>query len=110
MFVKPIPTAYPKRYLMIIKTIKIVILKYVILSINRIMVNRLPSRRFSYARKEKIMGKFVIINIILKSLENAMEKEDYDLKDIPAEVLGIDKALWKSIVVLLIENGYVKDA
>ena len=56
------------------------------------------------------MGKFVIISIILKSLENAMEKEDYDLKDISAEVLGIDKTLWNNIIALLIENGYVKDA
>ena len=56
------------------------------------------------------MGKFVIINIILKALENAMETENYDLKAISAEGLGIDKALWKSIMVLIIENGYVEEA
>lgn len=56
------------------------------------------------------MYKFVIIYRILKILEKAMDIEDFDIKLISAERLKISETLWNNIMVLLIENGYVKDA
>ena len=56
------------------------------------------------------MDKFSIIYRILKILEKAMEVEEFDASLISAERLKINETLWKNIMAILIENGYVKDA
>lgn len=55
------------------------------------------------------MDRFNIIYKILKILEKAMDYEEFDSSAIAPERLRINEALWKNIIIMLVENGYVKN-
>jgi len=50
---------------------------------------------------------FKIIYKILKILEKAMSVEEFDPQIISAKALSIPEPLWKRIMALLVENGYI---
>ena len=54
------------------------------------------------------MDNFKIIYKILRTLEKAMEIAEFDISMISHEELGINITHWKSIMEMLLDNGYVK--
>ena len=53
------------------------------------------------------MEQFRIIYRILKTLQQAMDAEEFDRERIGAEALGISDAMWRQLMRLLARNGYV---
>lgn len=53
------------------------------------------------------MSNFKIIYTVLKTLEKAMELEEYDGEIISAENLNIPYPLWCRLMKMLVDNGYV---
>lgn len=51
---------------------------------------------------------FKIIYKILKILEGAMDKEEFDKELISHESLGISEPLWCNIIKMLVDNGYIE--
>ena len=49
-----------------------------------------------------------IIYKILKTLQRSMDFEEFDSRTISAETLGITKARWNKIMLMLVESGYIK--
>lgn len=51
---------------------------------------------------------YKIIYKILKTLERAMDIEDFDFQSIQAKALGISDQRWAHIIEMLIDEGYIK--
>ena len=49
-----------------------------------------------------------LIYKILKTLERAMDIEDFDFQSIQAKALGISDQRWAHIIEMLIDEGYIK--
>ena len=56
------------------------------------------------------MDNFKIIYHILRYLEDAMDYPEIDIDAFSATALNITKERWDSIMVMLVENGYIKGA
>lgn len=50
---------------------------------------------------------FEIIYKILKSLEKAMDYEEFDISVIGYQRLGISENRWKTIIGMLVDDGYI---
>ncbi|MCX7842859.1 MAG: YjcQ family protein [Clostridia bacterium] len=53
------------------------------------------------------MDNFKVIYKILRSLEAALDYEDFDIDEISHEKLKITYNRWVSILIMLFENGYI---
>ncbi len=53
------------------------------------------------------MENFKIIYKILKSIEESMDYEIFDENIISPEYLGVSKERWKSLIIELLDNGYI---
>ena len=51
---------------------------------------------------------FKLIYHILKLLEKKMEYEEFDNSRLNAEALGISEALWRHLMKMLVDNGYIE--
>ena len=56
------------------------------------------------------MDNFKIIYRILRYLEAAMDYLEIDMDAFSAATLNITKERWDSVMVMLVENGYIKGA
>lgn len=54
------------------------------------------------------MDNFTIIYKILKSLEKAMDFEEFDISTISHEKLGITYQRWEKIMIMLSKSGYIE--
>ena len=54
------------------------------------------------------MDNFKVIYKILKTLEKAMDVDEFDTGLISPEALGISQRRWCAIIAMLVENGYIK--
>lgn len=54
------------------------------------------------------MNNFKVIFKILKSLEKAMDYEEFDIESISPERLEITKERWEKIIIMLTDSGYIK--
>ena len=55
------------------------------------------------------MDNFKIIYKILKHLESSMDAESTDIAPISPERLGITHERWERLLILLQDDGYIKD-
>lgn len=55
------------------------------------------------------MDNFKIIYKILKYLETAMDYPEADMKEISAKQLGISQDRWEQLLILLQDDGYIRD-
>ena len=56
------------------------------------------------------MDNFSVIYKILRTLEKAMDCDEFDIKSIGADVLGISENRWLAIMEMLITDGLVTGA
>lgn len=54
------------------------------------------------------MDNFKVIYRILKSLEKAMDYDEFDSEQISAERLGISRQRWEKIMIMLAKTGYIE--
>ena len=54
------------------------------------------------------MDNFTIIYKILKTLEKAMDYDEFEVKCISAERFGITKSRWEKIMIMLVKEGYIE--
>lgn len=54
------------------------------------------------------MEQFRIIYNILRTLQRAMDVEEFDASMISAEALGISNAMWTRIMRMLVQEGYIE--
>ncbi|SCL85076.1 YjcQ family protein [Sporanaerobacter sp. PP17-6a] len=54
------------------------------------------------------MDNFKIIYKILKTLEKAMDYDEFDARLISAETLGVSQNRWEAIMVMLQDEGYIE--
>ncbi len=54
------------------------------------------------------MDNFNVIYKILKRLEKAMDYDEFDIEQISAENLGINKNRWCKIMEMLVQSGYIQ--
>ena len=54
------------------------------------------------------MNNFKIIYKILKAIEYSMDYEEFDINSISAETLGITEERWKTIIIELVTDGYIR--
>lgn len=54
------------------------------------------------------MDNFKVIYRILKYLEASMDCSEIDTDMISASALNITEERWRSIIIMLLENGYIK--
>ena len=54
------------------------------------------------------MNNFNIIYKILKTLEVAMDCEEFDIEMISADALNISRARWGALMEMMISNNYIK--
>jgi hypothetical protein len=53
------------------------------------------------------MNDLKIIYKILKALERGMGDEDFDVRSIGCEAMGIAEAKWEQLLILMAESGYI---
>lgn len=56
------------------------------------------------------MNNFSVIYKILKTLEKAMDFDEFDIKQIYPNVFGISENRWMKILEMLINEGYITGA
>lgn len=55
------------------------------------------------------MDNFHCIYKILRTLEKAMDYQEYDFECISPTALGVSEERWKRYIIMLSDNGYVED-
>lgn len=58
-------------------------------------------------KKDDAMDNFKMIYKILRTLERAMDLEDFDKNSISKERLELTEARWNRIIAMLVAEGYV---
>lgn len=54
------------------------------------------------------MDNFTVIYKILKTLEKAMDYEEFDTAQISCEQLNISYQRWEKILIMLVKSGYIE--
>ena len=55
------------------------------------------------------MDNFTIIYKILKSIESAMDYDEFNIEVISPEVLNVSRKRWEKIIIMLVDAGYLQN-